>query len=526
MTSLVTLDGLTALSPDGRVLFDNLTIALGRERIGLVGRNGIGKTTLVRLIAGELAPAAGVVSVDGRVAQLRQSLGPPPGATLADLLGVAAELARLRRLEAGEGAAGDLEGVDWTLTQRIETALADVGLGGMAPDRAAETLSGGEATRAALAALLIARPDLILMDEPTNNLDADGRAAVANLLETWGGGALVVSHDRALLRRMDRILELTSLGASVYGGNYDLYAQRKAEAEATAQRDLETAERSLARTGRATQLARERKARRDAAGRRARAKGDAPKLLLDAQAQRAEATSARQNRLADRLRAEAERDLADAQARIERVRRLAFDLPPSQLPVGRLALAFEGVSFAWPGGPPILDDVSLRLTGPERLAVTGPNGAGKTTLIRLAVGDLAPDAGVVRRGVPAVLLDQRAAILNDDETLLENFRRLNPACDENAAHAALARFVFRNVTAEKPAGALSGGERLRAALACALMAERAPQLIILDEPTNHLDLDSIAAIEAALLAYDGALMVVSHDRGFLEAIGIERELRL
>jgi ATPase subunit of ABC transporter with duplicated ATPase domains len=174
----------------------------------------------------------------------------------------------------------------------------------------------------------------------------------------------------------------------------------------------------------------------------------------------------------------------------------------------------------------VLAGVSLRLTGPERIAVTGPNGAGKTTLIRLATGELAPTSGRVRRGVPAVVLDQRAALLDDGETLLQNFRRLNPAADDNAAHAALARFLFRNVTALKPAGALSGGERLRAALACTLLAARPPQLIILDEPTNHLDLDSIAAVEAALAAYDGALLVVSHDRAFLEAIGAQRELEL
>ena len=208
------------------------------------------------------------------------------------------------------------------------------------------------------------------------------------------------------------------------------------------------------------------------------------------------------------------------------MRRLAFDLPPSGLPEGKLALAFEDVAFAWPDGTPVLADVNLRLVGPDRLAVTGPNGAGKTTLIRLATGDLEPTAGRTRRGVPAALLGQRASMLRDDESLLQNFRRLNPEADDNAAHAALARFVFRNVIALKPAGALSGGERLRAALACALMATRPPQLIILDEPTNHLDLDSIAAVEAALLAYDGALLVVSHDRDFLAAVGVERELKL
>ena len=249
-------------------------------------------------------------------------------------------------------------------------------------------------------------------------------------------------------------------------------------------------------------------------------------MLLDAQAERAEGTGARQNRLAERLRGEAERDLANAQERIERVRRLAFDLPPSGLPAGKQVLSFEDVGFVWPDGTPVLAGVSFSIVGPERVALTGRNGAGKTTLIRLATGDLEPAAGRARRGVAAVVLDHRAALLDDDQTLLANFRRLNPVADDNAAHAARARFVFRNAAALKPAGTLSGGERLRAALACALMAERPPQLIVLDEPTNHLDLESIAAVEAALAAYDGALLVATHDRDFLAAIGVEREIRL
>ena len=523
---LITLDGLSQSSPDGRVLFEHLSLALGRERTGLVGRNGVGKTTLIRLILGELPPSAGAVEVNGRVAALRQQLEPPPGATLADLIGVAEPLAQLARLETGEGTDGDLEAADWTLPQRTQTALAELGLAGIPLARPASTLSGGQATRAALAALLIAEPDFIVMDEPTNNLDADGRAAVADLLEHWRGGALVVSHDRSLLRRVDRIVELTSLGANLYGGGYELYAARKAEEEAAAARELERAEQALARTERGIQVAKERKARNDAAGRRARLRGGVPRIVLNARAGKAEESGGALHRLAERLRAEAQADLADAEARVERIRRLAFDLPPSGLPAGKLALAFERVGFQWPDGAPVLSDLSFHLTGPERVALTGPNGAGKTTLIRLAVGDLQPSEGVVRRGVAAALLDQRAALLNDRQTLLENFRRLNPAMDDNAAYAALARFVFRNVAALKPAGTLSGGERLRAALACALMAARPPQLIILDEPTNHLDLDSIAAVEAALAAYDGALIVASHDRDFLSAVGVEREIAL
>jgi ATPase subunit of ABC transporter with duplicated ATPase domains len=526
MPAFVTLDAVAYRSPDGRTLFENLTLALGRERTGLVGRNGVGKTTLLRLILGELAPASGTVSVAGRLAVLRQVVSPPPGASLADIMGVAEPLVRLARLEEGEGRPGDLEAADWTLPGRLEAALAEMGLSHIPLTRPAATLSGGQITRAALAALLAAEPDLIAMDEPTNNLDVEARAAVAAMLERWRGGALVISHDRALLRRMDRIVELSSLGARTYGGDYDLYAERKAQEEAAAERDLEEARLQAARVGRENQALRERKQHRDAAGRRMAARGDQPKIVLGAMKRRAEATSGRLTLLAERLRAEAAADLAAAEARVERVRRLAFDLPASGLPPSRQVLRFEDVAFAWPGEDLLLEGVSFRLVGPERVAVTGPNGSGKTTLIRLAVEELAPTVGRVVRGVEAVLLDQRTSLLLPEETLLEAFRRLNPAANPNDTYAALARFVFRNEVAQKRVADLSGGERLRAALACVLMGTRPPQLVILDEPTNHLDLDSIAAVEAALADYDGALIVVSHDRDFLHAVGVEREIAL
>jgi len=526
MPSFVTLDSLSYSTPEGRSLLDNLTLAFGAERTGLVGRNGVGKSTLVRLILGELAPTAGAVSVRGRLGVLRQALIPPRGASVADLLGVAGGLARLRRIEAGEGSEDDLADADWTLESRLDAALAEVDLAGLDLDRPAATLSGGQVARASLAGLLAAEPDLLILDEPTNNLDAEARELVAQVLGRWKGGAIVVSHDRALLRRMDRIVELTSLGAQVYGGGYDLYAERKAEAEAAAARDLADAQKDAARVAREVQLAAERKARRDAAGKRTRARGDQPKIMLDFKAERAEASGGRERAVAERLKAEAADALATADAAVERVRRLAFELPPSGLAAGKAVLAFEEVAFGYPGEPPLIAGRSFRLTGPERVAVSGPNGSGKTTLIRLAAGELSPTAGRVVRGVEAAFLDQQTALLGDDDSLVAAFRRLNSASSENAARAALARFLFRNTAAEKPVWALSGGERLRAALACVLLGDRPPQLLILDEPTNHLDLDSIGAVEAALAGYDGALLVVSHDRDFLAAIGIEREIVL
>ncbi len=526
MLPFITLDGLTFRAPDGRTLFEDLTLAFGSERTGLVGANGCGKTTLLRLILGELAPAAGSVTVRGCIGVLRQSLAPPTGASVADLVGASEELARLERIDRGEGLEADLADADWGLPARLEAALAEVGLAGLDLSRAADGLSGGETTRAHLARLLVARPDMILLDEPTNNLDFEARAAVRRVVADWNGGAVVVSHDRALLRGMDRIIEISGLGARVYGGGYDLYVERRDEEAAAARRDLETAAREVRRAEREIQATRERQDRRDAAGLRAKARGDQPRIVLNAMGARAEQTRAGQERFAERKRADVQLALDAAHGRVEKMRKLEFALPSSGLAAGKLVLAFEEVRFAWPGLAPLVSGLSFRLSGPRRLAVTGPNGAGKTTVIRLAAGDLAPTAGRVTRGVAPVLLDQRAALLRDDQTLLENYRRLNPAASDNAAHAALARFLFRNIAALKPARDLSGGERLRAALACVLMADRPPQLVILDEPTNHLDLTSIEAIESALADYDGALLVVSHDEDFLKAVGVDAELHL
>lgn len=525
-SALATLDRVAVRTPDGRSLFDNLSLAVGRERIGVVGRNGAGKTTLLRLIAGEVEPAEGSISRACRIAWLQQRSGARPDEALDDLLGVAPQMAIVRRVLAGEGDDADLAAADWSLEGRIAAALAAVGLPPLDPDRSAATLSGGERTRVQLAAVLLEQPDMLLLDEPTNHLDADGREAVAALLDGWKGGAVVVSHDRSLLRRMDRIVELSGLGAATYGGGYDLYAGRKAAERQAAERDLDVAEREAGRIARENQRGAESKARRDKAGRAFAARRSEPKILLGAMAERAENSGGRETRLAARRTADAEAALAEARERVERVRALAIPMPSTGLSQGQTAVVLDRAAWETPDGRRIVGPLSLRLTGPERLAVTGPNGAGKSTLLKLISGALAPTTGRAEHPVAAALLDQELALLKPDETLIAAWSRLNPGGSRNQAHAALAKFLFRNAAAERAIASLSGGERLRAALACLLMGARPPGLLILDEPTNHLDLASIAAVESALAAYDGALVVVSHDLDFLQAVGVDRRLEL
>ncbi len=521
----VTLDRLTASTPDGRRLFENLSLALGAERTGLVGANGAGKSTLVRLILGEAAPAEGSVSVSGQIGVLRQRAGAPEG-QVADLMGLAEPLARLGRIAAGTGSAEDLDLADWTLEARLEASLERLGLGGLDLGRPAASLSGGEATRAALAGLLVQGPDLLILDEPTNDLDAAGRILIAEAVATHGGGVLAISHDRALLRKMDQILELSSLGPQLYGGGYDLYVARKAEAAAAAQRDLDSAQQAAAQAARDIQTDRERKARRDAAGARFAARGSEPKILLGAQAERAQNSSGRLDRLAERRTEAAADRLEAAKARVEAARRLGFDLPASGLAEGKTVVSAEGVEVRAPDGRVLIRGLDLRITGPERLALCGPNGSGKSTLLRVLSGQQESIRGQLRLGVAPAVFDQQLRLLRPEETLLEAYQRLNPTADRNAAQAALARFLFRNRAAERRVADLSGGERLRAALACVLMRPDPPQFLVLDEPSNHLDLESLAAVEAALGAYDGALLLVSHDADFLAGVGVDRQIQL
>jgi ATPase subunit of ABC transporter with duplicated ATPase domains len=524
MSSIVVSKLAWAL-PDGRPLFSDLDLTFGVERAGLVGRNGVGKTTLLKVVAGELAPRSGSVSVNGQLAVLRQSVQVGPDETVADLFGVRDALALLARAARGEAGAEDLTQADWTLEARLEAALARLGLSAKAETKLS-TLSGGQRTRAALAALVFAEPDFLILDEPTNNLDREGRAAVIDLLAEWRAGAIVISHDRELLDTMDAIVEMTSLGATRYGGNCSAYRARKALELAAAQHDLADAERRVVDLARTAQATIARKARKDSAGKRKALRGDIPKIMLGGMKENAENTGAEHARIVEKRREQAAADVAAARERIEVLQPFAVTLASTGLAASKQVLRLSDVTAGYEIAAPIIQSLSLEIVGPERVAVTGPNGSGKSTLLALITGALQPWTGEVRVMASWAMLDQRVSVLDPALSIRYNFLALNPGADENSCRAALARFKFRADAALQIVGTLSGGQMLRAGLACVLGGQTPSQLLILDEPTNHLDIDSIEAVEAGVRAYDGALLIVSHDEAFLEAVGVTRRLEM
>jgi ATPase subunit of ABC transporter with duplicated ATPase domains len=525
MSPSIHLSRLSFSNPDGRTLLDDLDLHFGRERCGLVGRNGVGKSTLLRLIAREIAPRSGKVIVDGSIAVLHQLVEPPPGLTVADLFGRGEALRLLARALAGDASVDEMAEADWTLEARLEQALADMGVP-VAPDTPLASLSGGQRTRAALAATVFDDPDFLLFDEPTNNLDREGRRAVIDLLGRWCNGAIVVSHDRELLDEMDAIVELSGLGAARYGGNWTDYRTQKARDVDALRHDVATAERRADEVGRKAQIVSERQARRDAGGRRKAGRGDMPKILLGKRRQQAEESGGAHVRNAERQREEASGALAEARARLEVVEPIRIVLPSTGLLSDRVVLALDGLLFGHNPAASLAAPIELVVRGPERIAIVGPNGSGKSTLLVTLTGRFPPLGGSICCPLGAVLLDQQVSLLDRSLSIADNFARRHPEATANACRAALARFRFRAEAADQIVGTLSGGQMLRAGLACVLGGESPPPLLMLDEPTNHLDLEAIEAVEAGLSAYDGALFVVSHDEAFLDAIGIGRRLQL
>ncbi len=525
MPSPLALHHVDLTWPDGAPVFAGLDLSVPEGRSGLVGTNGSGKSTLLRLLAGDLTPSAGHVSRPGRVGLLRQDLVRDAAEPVDAFLEVADVRAALHRIESGSldpatyARDHDTVGDAWDIEERLVASLTRVGLPESVLSRRIGELSGGEVTQLGLSRLLLARPDVLLLDEPSNNLDRSARERLLEVLDTWRGTLLVVSHDPELLEHVDRIGELREGRLRWYGGGYGAFLEQVETEQAAAEQAVTTA-RADVRRQRHDLLDSERVlARRRRFAKKAYATTREPRAVMKLRKRSAEVSAAAYTRTHEQRLEGARGRLEDAESRVREDPRIRVDLPGTEVGSGRVVLRSEDLVIRTGTA------VEIDLRGPERLALTGPNGSGKTTLLRTIEGALAPLAGSVEALVPVGVLPQRLDGLDDALSVADNVAAAGTA-EHNAVRAGLARFGFRGARAEQLAGTLSGGERLRASLAALLLADPSPQLLLLDEPGNNLDLGARESLVSALTAYRGALVVVSHDVALLEEIGVDRELRL
>jgi ATPase subunit of ABC transporter with duplicated ATPase domains len=453
------------------------------------------------------------------------------GASVADALSFESEIHAHERIARGEGEPADFEMLEnhWDLPERIDMVFNQLAISYLRLDQPARTLSGGELMRVRLAGLLLLDPDFLLLDEPTNHLDSRAREFVYQIIQTWKKGLVVVSHDRVLLRLVDEIAEMDRKGIKFYGGNFDFYKEQREIERASAEQTLASAELRLKRARAVAQRAAERQQKRASAGRKAGMKANLPAIAAGGLKRKAENTA---SRLQERHERKIDSAISEARAARERVTidsRIIFDLKQPAVPAGKRMVEMTSVNYRYPGARrPVWDQpVDMLIVGAERVRLNGPNGSGKSTIVSLIRGKLQPASGTVKVGTQRTgLLDQRLEVLDDSLTVYENLKRVAMLRPEHELRILLGRFLFIKDDVFKKAGVLSGGERMRAGLACLLGADQAPEILLLDEPTNNLDLSSVEAISSAIKNYRGALIVISHDRSFLEDIGIERTIEI
>ncbi|WP_340556569.1 ABC-F family ATP-binding cassette domain-containing protein [Streptomyces sp. GSL17-111] len=518
----VTATGLTFAWPDGSPVFDGLDLALGAGRTGLVGSNGSGKSTLLKLLAGELTPEGGTLRVTGEIGHLPQDVTLATGLRIDEALGIATRRAALHAIESGDVREEHFTtlGDDWDIEERARATLDSLGLTGVGLDRTVGEVSGGECVLLRLAALLLRGPDVLLLDEPTNNLDLAARQRLYAAVDGWRGVLVVVSHDRELLERVDRIADLHDGEVRVYGGNFSAYEEALATEQAAAERTLRAAESDLRRQKQELVEAHGKLAARNRYARKMYATKREPRVVMRLRARSAQVSAGKHRILHEQRLADARERLDEAAEHVRDEARIRVELPFTAVPHGRQVLSLREVELRC--GARATFDVH----GPERIALIGANGAGKSTLLRTVAGGLPARAGTVTTHVPARMLPQRLDVLDEGLSIVANVARTAPKAGDNRVRAQLARFLFRGERADRLVGTLSGGERFRATLAALMLAEPAPQLLLLDEPTNSLDLASVDQLTAALEGYEGALIVAGHDVPFLRSLGITRWLHL
>ncbi|WP_234572504.1 ABC-F family ATP-binding cassette domain-containing protein [Rhodohalobacter sp. 614A] len=525
-------EDISYTTPSGKVILKNVSLSLEEgETAALVGDNGSGKSTLLRILTGNLSSDEGSVNITDQCWFIPQHFGQFDSCTVAQVLQVEHKIEALRAIENGSTDPKHFDAVtgDWTIRERLRTALQQWGLTDLSPDTSFGLLSGGEKTRILLAGMDLHQPELVLMDEPTNHLDTSGREKLYQMIRKSNAGFLIVSHDRELLELCNPIFELSTLGLKRYGGSYSFYEEQKQIEREAIDRKIHHTKESIAEAKQKHREVMQRKQKINARGNKKARKEGLSKMAIHAAQNRAEESTSKLSDVHEQKIKEERRQLPELKQQQRKLKKIKIDLNNSSLHTGKILFKADRINYTCPGATSLWKQpLSFVINSGEHIRITGENGSGKTTLIQLLNGDLTPTTGTLKiQSEHRFMLNQEYGVIDREATVLQQAQASNQVLkSDHELKTLLHRYLFDEPVWDQPCHSLSGGEMMRLSLCCLTLQTEQPDTIILDEPTNNLDLRNIRILTDAISSYRGTLVVISHDKHFVNEINLNRTIEL
>lgn len=528
---MIILQGASYAHPNRDILFSTLNLIVNKhDKVALIGNNGVGKSTLLKILAGKSPLAQGLIKTDSKPYYMPQIFGQFNAYTVAQALQVADKLNALREILDGKANDTNLTLLDddWAIEERCEEALAHWKLDGLELTQKMETLSGGQKTRVFLAGISIHRPEIVLLDEPSNHLDTLSREILYAYIKSAKNTLMLVSHDRTLLNLLSSVYELSNHGIAVYGGNYDFYAAQKLiESEALVQ-ELSNKEKALRKAKETAKDTLERQQKLDARGKKKQEKAGVPTIAMNTLRNNAEKSTSRIKGAHIEKIGFIAKELSQLRAALPGIDQMKIGFDNSTLHQGKILITAKDINFGYNDQLIWEQPLNFQISSGERITLKGLNGSGKTTLIKMILAELQPVSGSIQSAhVKTIYIDQDYSLIDHKLSVYQQAEQYNAGeLQEHEIKIRLNRFLFTKEYWDKPCEALSGGEKMRLMLCSLTISKQSPDMIILDEPTNNLDIQNIEILTNAVNEYKGTLLVVSHDTYFLKQINIERSVVL
>jgi ATPase subunit of ABC transporter with duplicated ATPase domains len=532
LSYLLSAQNLAYYLPDGTLLFKNFNFNISSGKIGIIGKNGLGKTTLLKIITGELKQTEGEIIRNGKISYFPQNIHEYFNYSISKILNVDKKLEALKRAELGLASIEDLQIIsnDWNLENEIKQIISKFIKKNISLDRIGNTLSGGEMMSILFVKVLLEKPDIIIFDEPTNNLDLELKRYFYDFLNISNSIFIIVSHDINLLNKMDAIIEISNLGLKYYSGNYDFYLEQMKIEESSNLNKLTNLNERLLRQKQKELKIQENLFRNSSRSHKRAIKEGMSALEIGS---KKEVSGKNQGKLSLCHFEKTNKLIEEKNFIEEKLRKnykINIDIIPVKLPDKKMMISLSQLNHKFNNSDHYLwkNNININFFGSSRVLIKGNNGSGKTTLIKMIMNKLKPTIGEVFCATNKIAyLDQNCSLLKSEISIFDNFKNFASLdMEEHEIRIKAGRFLFYNVQVFKKVSILSGGEKLRATLACVLAMNQSPDVFILDEPTNNLDIESMEILSYHLNEYKGTLILISHDENFLKDIRLEQVLEL